>query len=57
MRRRIILYNSLVEKAKKLSSGTLGTGLLVGHNTISGGENDDTELTRREQIVGPLLNL
>ena len=29
---------------------------MVGHDAEGGGEDDDTELTRREQVGGPLLD-
>ena len=50
-------YECLVEKAKELSSGALGAGLLVGHDTVGGREDDDTELTRRKETGGPALDL
>lgn len=40
-----------------LSSGVLTTGLLVGHDTVRGGEDEGTELTGRKELVGPLLNV
>jgi hypothetical protein len=40
-----------------LSSGVLLTGLLVGHDAVRGGQNQAAELTRGEQLVGPLLNV
>ena len=50
-------YECLVEKAEELSSGALGAGLLVGHDTVGGREDDDTELTRRKETGGPALDL
>lgn len=35
----------------------LSTGLVVIHNSISGGEHDVTETTGRKDILNPLLNV
>lgn len=35
----------------------LSSSLLVVHNTSRGGQNDVTELTRRQQVGNPLLNV
>jgi len=49
--------NRLIEKAQKLASGVLSAGLVVIHNSISGGEHDVTETTGRKDILNPLLNV
>ena len=35
----------------------LATGLLVVHDTSGGGEDDETELTRGEELDNPLLEV
>lgn len=47
----------LVEETDELSSSVLTTSLLVGHDTVRGGEDEGTELTGRKELVGPLLNV
>lgn len=47
----------LVEEANDLASNVLASGLLVVHNTGRGGEDDVAELTGREQLDNPLLEL
>ena len=51
------MAESLVEKANNLSSDVLSSGLLVVHDTRRGGEDDVAELTRREQLHHPLLQV
>jgi hypothetical protein len=48
---------SLVEETKDLSGNVLPPGLLVIHDTGRGGEDDVAELTRREQLDNPLLEI
>lgn len=47
----------LVEEAKNLSGNVLPPGLLVVHNTSGGGEDDVAELTRRQELDNPLLEI
>lgn len=47
----------LVEEANDLASNVLATGLLVIHDTGRGGEHHVAELTSREQLDNPLLEL
>jgi hypothetical protein len=47
----------LVEESENLSSHMLPPGLLVVHNTGRSGEDDETELTRREELDNPLLEI
>lgn len=35
----------------------LATGLLVVHDTSGGGQDNETELTRRKELDGPVLDL
>lgn len=46
-----------MESGPYLSSGVLTTSLLVSHDSVGGGEHQSTELTRGEQLVGPLLDI
>jgi hypothetical protein len=48
---------SLVEETNDLSSDVLPPGLLVVEDTGGGGEDDVAELTRREQLDNPLLEV
>jgi hypothetical protein len=47
----------LVEEANDLARNVLASGLLVVHDTGRGGEDDIAELTGREQLDNPLLEL
>jgi hypothetical protein len=47
----------LVEETNDLASDVLAAGLLVVHDTGRGGEDDVAELTGREQLDNPLLEL
>lgn len=47
----------LVEETNDLARDVLATGLLVVHDTGGGGEDDVAELTGREQLDNPLLEL
>jgi len=47
----------LVEEADDLASNVLATGLLVVHDAGRGGEHDEAELTGREKLDNPLLEL
>lgn len=47
----------LVEETENLSGNVLPAGLLVVHNTGRGGQDDETELTRGEQLDDPLLHV
>lgn len=47
----------LIEETKDLARNVLPPGLLVIHDAGGGGENDVTELTRREELDNPLLEV
>jgi hypothetical protein len=49
--------NILVEETKNLASNVLSAGLLVVHDTGRGGQDDETELTRGQQLDNPLLHV
>jgi hypothetical protein len=51
------LWQYLVEEAKDLASNVLATSLFVIHNPCACREDDVTELTRREQLDNPLLEV
>ena len=46
-----------VEETEDLATDVLGTGLVVVHDTLVGGQDDDTELTRGEHSVAEVLEL
>ena len=46
-----------VEETEDLTSDMLGTSLVVVHDTLVGGENNDTELTGGKNGVGEILEL
>lgn len=47
----------LVEETNDLAGNVLSTGLLVVHDTSRGGEDDVAELTGRQQLDNPLLEV
>jgi hypothetical protein len=47
----------LVEETKDLATGLAATSLVVVHDTSGGGEDDVTELTSREDVGDPLLDI
>jgi len=47
----------LVEEANDLAGNVLSTGLLVVHDTSRGGEDDVAELTGRQQLDNPVLEV
>jgi hypothetical protein len=47
----------LVEEADDLASDVLATGLLVVHDTSRGGQDNVAELTGRQQLDDPLLEV
>lgn len=49
--------DSLVEEAKDLATGLLAAGLVVVHDAESGGQHNNTELTRGQQVADPLLDI
>jgi hypothetical protein len=49
--------SSLVEEAEELASNVLATSLLVVHDTSRGGQDDETKLTRRKELDGPVLKV
>lgn len=49
--------NFLVEEADDLAGNVLSSGLLVVHDTSRGGEDDIAELTGRQQLDDPLLEV
>lgn len=48
---------SLVEKTNDLARNVLATGLLVVHDSSRGGQDDEAELTRRQEPDNPLLQV
>jgi hypothetical protein len=53
----ILIDEHLVEETNDLASNVLATGLLVVHDTGRGGQDDVTELTGREELDNPLLEV
>lgn len=51
------LLRSLVKVSENLATSVLATGLLVVHDAVGGGQDDEAELTRRKQVVDPVLHL
>jgi len=49
--------HDLEEESDNLATGVLATGLLVGHETVSGGQDQVSELTGREDIGSELFDL
>ena len=47
----------LVEEANDLAGNVLSSGLLVVHDTSRGGQDDVAELTGRQQLDDPLLEI
>ena len=47
----------LVEETDDLAGDVLSPGLLVVHDTSGGGEDNVTELTRRQELDDPLLEV
>ena len=47
----------LVKVSEELATSVLATSFFVIHDSGRGGENHEAELTRRHQIVDPLLNV
>lgn len=47
----------LVEETDDLASNVLATGLLVVHDTSTGGQDNVAELTRGQQLDNPLLEV
>ena len=45
------------EESQDFSSQMLPPGLLVVHDAPGGGEDDEPELSAREKVVGPLLDV
>jgi len=46
-----------VEETEDLASDMLGTSLVVVHDTLVGGKDEDTELTGGEHGVGEIFEL
>ena len=46
-----------VEETEDLATNVLGTGLVVVHDTLVGGEHENAELTGGEHGVGEVLEL
>ena len=47
----------LVEEAEDLAGNVLAAGLLVVHDTSRGGQDEETELTRGQELGGPGLEV
>lgn len=52
-----ILLNNLVEETEDLSSNVSSSGLLVVHDSGRSGQDDVTKLSRRQQVLDPLLHI
>jgi len=52
-----VLLKHLVEETEDLAGNVLAAGLLVVHDTGGGGQDDETELTGREELLHPLLHV
>jgi hypothetical protein len=48
---------NLVEETEDLAGNVLPAGLLVVHDTSGGGEDDEAELTRGQELDDPLLHV
>lgn len=51
------LLKDLVEETEDLSSNVSLSGLLVVHDSGRGGQDDVTKLSRRQQVLDPLLHV
>jgi len=47
---------SLIEETKDLATGLLSAGLLVGHDTESGGHHDVAKASGGKDVLHPLLD-
>lgn len=56
-RKKHFCWGYLVEEAEDLASNVLATSLLVVHDTGGGSQDDETELTRGQQLDNPLLEV
>ena len=54
---RLALRPSSIKESQHFSSRLLPPGLLVCHNAVGRGQNDLPELTTREEVHNPLLDL
>lgn len=52
-----LIANFLVEEADDLAGNVLSAGLLVVHDTSRGGQDNVAELTGRQQLDDPLLEV
>ena len=46
----------LVKETKNLSTRVLSSGLFVVHDAGRGGQDNESKLTRREQVINPSFN-
>lgn len=53
----VSIFGSLEEESEDLTTGVLLLGLLVVHDTVRSGQNNETELTGWEKVGGPFINL
>lgn len=51
------IFGSLEEESEDLTTGVLLLGLLVVHDTVRSGQDNETELTGWEKVGGPFINL
>ena len=51
------IVGSLEEESEDLTTGVLLLGLLVVHDTVRSGQDNETELTGWEKVGGPFINL
>jgi hypothetical protein len=47
----------LIKETKDLSTSLFATGFFVVHDTSRGGQDDETELTRWQQVVDPCFDI
>ena len=53
----LAFFGSLEEESEDLTTGVLLLGLLVIHDTVRSGQDNETELTGWEKVGGPFINL
>lgn len=51
------MISNLVEETENLTTSVLATSFFVIHDTSRGGQDEVTELTRRQQVLGPLFEV
>lgn len=51
-----VLQNDLIEVTKDFTTSVLATSFFVVHDSVGGGQNEETELTRGQQVTNPLFH-